>query len=244
MTGNHTCSSRRPPFDHSSTRQRLAHSSEEPQHTRSPTLPLPPSLRSSLSRKPRLCPQSLTKEEQDKDAEDHKRRQRGQQTDAGPDAQIHEQRSGVQDAAGGDAAPQEIVAREQAGGVGGVRQRQVHEHALEHDEEADGEEGDADAGDDPVDACFGRPGEDEEADGDQEGGEEGGDEAAFGGAEAVGSDAGFEDPVEVGVVDGDGDEDAGGDGEEGEAHFAEVETVVADVDDGEGLARESAVGVG
>lgn len=79
------------------------------------------------------------------------------------------------------------------------------------------------------------PAEDEEADWDEEGDEEGGDEAALWLAEAVVADRGLDAVVDVPPVPDDAEDDADGDGEEGQAHFAEVEVVHGDVDEGEGF---------
>ena len=67
-----------------------------------------------------------------------------------------------------DGGPEEVVAREDRRGVGGVRGRDVHEDALEVEEDAGEVERGADDGRDPVHARLRGEAEDEKAGGDED----------------------------------------------------------------------------
>ena len=94
---------------------------------------------------------------------------------------------------------------------------------------------DADDAHDPVDVRPRRPGEQEQARGQQDDGEEGGHEAVLLSAQAVRLDVGLEVEPDVGAVDDDADDGADDDAGEDDALLAEVEAVVADIDEWEGL---------
>ena len=64
--------------------------------------------------------------------------------------------------------PAQVVGREQTGGVLRVDPGQVHAHALQDDESADGIDRDTEQTDEPVDRAVGGPAEKEEADWEEE----------------------------------------------------------------------------
>ena len=130
-------------------------------------------------------------------------------------------------------APEEVVGGEQAGRVHGVAERDVHEDTLHDDEDGTAVDGDADGGDDPVDGCAGGPGEEEEADGGTKGAGEGGDETVLLVGHAVFHHAGIGVVVEVGRVDGHGEDARYQDTQEDETDLAQVHAVVHRVDEGE-----------
>ena len=152
-----------------------------------------------LSRRGKLAPRPQPGSPiiQHEHAHDPHHAQPPQQTNPPVHAQVQKQRPREQDTAARHGRAEEVVAREQGGGVLRVGERHVDEDALEDDEAGGAVEDDADDGGDPGDGGAGGPGEDEEADGGEEGAEEGGDEAVFLGAEAVGEDVGDEVEAEV-----------------------------------------------
>lgn len=178
-------------------------------------------------------PQTRTLIIQHEHAENAHHAQRSQQTDALVDAQVDEERPREQDAPARQGRAEEIVAREQRGGVLRVGKRDVDEDALKDHEAGTAVDDDADHARDPGEVGPRGPGEDEEAYGGQEGADECGDEAVFLGAEPVREDVGDEVVVEVGDVGEDaeaaGDEDAG----EEDADGAEGEVVVDWIDERE-----------
>lgn len=139
------------------------------------------------------------------------------------------------DGASGQGGATQVICGKQTGGVGGIRQGQVHEDALEHNERADGVQRDADDADDPVDVGLRGPAEPENTRRHEGDGEQGRHEAVFLGAQAVALDVRFQVPVDVGAVDGDADDAADHDAGEDHAEFANVEAVDAEVDEWEGL---------
>ena len=191
--------------------------------------------RQARSRRSKLTPRPQTRAlvVQREHAQDAHDAQASEQRDALVDAEVEKERPREQDAPAREGGAEEIVAREEGGGVLRVRQRDVDEDALEDDEAGAAVEDDADDARDPGDVGPGGPGEDEEAHGREEGAEERGHEAVFLCAEAVREDVRDEVVVEVGDVgddaDGAGDEDAG----EEDADGAEGEVVVDGVDERE-----------
>ena len=88
-----------------------------------------------------------------------------------------------------------------------VRQRYVQEHALKHDDDTHGIDGDANDGDDPVDTAVGCPAEEKESDGDEKTTDESRLQTVFGRAKTMLSDLRIHHGVDVEAVDGDCDED-------------------------------------
>lgn len=195
----------------------------------------PPSLAREGSRRGEFAPGSQTGalEVEREHADDADEAQAREQGDAPVDAEVDEERPREEDAAAGEGGAEEVVGREQGGGVLRVRERDVDEDALEDDEGGAAVDDDADDAGDPGEVGAGGPGEDEEADGREEGRDERGHETVLLRAEPVRHDVGYEVEVEIGDVDersdGAGDEDAG----EEDADDAEGEVVVDRVDERE-----------
>lgn len=188
-----------------------------------------------LGSKPTLGPQLGSKKVQHIDTNTTSCGQARKQRHTTVDTQIVEKRVGEMNGTGCQGTPEEIVASKQTSCVLGVHQWQVKEDTLDNQEDTNSCDNDTDTRDDPVDIRVTRPSEDEEANGHEKGNEQGGDEAALRATETVKPDAGLDAVVDVPPVPCYADDDADGDGQECQAHFAEVEVVHCVVDEGEGF---------
>ena len=180
-------------------------------------------------------PHPRPKEIEHPDAHDANGAQPAQQSGAAGDAEVAKQGFREEDAGERERAPEEIVAREQAGRVLRVAERHVDEDALHDHEDGRAVYDDADGGRDPVDVGARGPGEYKQADGGAEGGDQGGHQTVLLDGESLAADARVHVEVQVRDVDDDADQARDQDTQEKEAELAVVHAVVDWVDKREDL---------
>ena len=173
---------------------------------------------------------------QPNDPGDTSDRQASQQSNTSTHAKIDEQRSRKQDSSSRESGSGKVVSCKQTCGVLRIRQRNVDEQALQHQEDANRVDRNTDRGCNPRNAIrlVPRPREDEEPDGCKGRGVDGRNESLFWGWEPVLDDLWVRDPIQVGPVGWDGDEDGHQDAQEHQSQLSQIKAVAGfAVDDGE-----------
>lgn len=190
-------------------------------HRRKPTL-LP-------QRQPILHEQEGNRQHQDSDSpEDTHRR---------PDTKVVEHRPRHKRKPTTQQTPQEGVRGRRAGGVELVRVDEEIDALLEDHVEAHADERGGDDGTDPVDGRISRPAEEEQSDGEGEGADNHGRESRLGDLPATGGLGDARVARLVGEVDGDAQQHADEEGDEGEGGVEEGPVALFVEDDGEDLER-------